>query len=104
VAEEPQGPEVDVEALQEQLAAFDVGQFLISASSTIASLAYAKLDQGDLPQARKAIDALVALVPLIEGDLAADLGQALANLQLAYAAKVSAQKASEEQASPEPPG
>jgi hypothetical protein len=90
VAEEPQGPEVDVEALQEQLAAFDVGQFLVSAASTIASLAYAKLDQGDLPQARKAIDALVALVPLIEGDLAADLGQALASLQLAYASKASA--------------
>jgi hypothetical protein len=104
VAEEPQGPEVDVEALQEQLAAFDVGQFLVSAASTIASLAYAKLDQGDLPQARKAIDALVALVPLIEGDLAADFGQALANLQLAYAAKASAHKGSAEQASPEPPG
>jgi hypothetical protein len=99
VAEEPQGPEVDVAALQEQLAAFDVGQFLVSAASTIASLAYAKLDQGDLPQARTAIDALVALVPLVGGDLAADLGQALANLQLAYAEKASAEKASAEKAS-----
>jgi hypothetical protein len=90
VAEEPQGPEVDVEELQKQLSAFDVGQFLVSAASTIASLAYAKLDQGDLPQARKAIDALVALVPLVEGELAADLAQALANLQLAYAKAASA--------------
>jgi hypothetical protein len=82
---EPDEPEVDVEALQEQLAAFDVEQFIVSAASTIASLAYAKLDRRDLPQARKAIDALVALVPLLEGELAADLGGALANLQLAYA-------------------
>jgi hypothetical protein len=78
-------PEVDVEALQEQLAAFDVEQFIVSAASTIASLAYAKLDRRDLPQARKAIDALAALVPLVEGELAPDLGQALTNLQLAYA-------------------
>jgi hypothetical protein len=82
---EPDGPEVDAEALQEQLAAFDVEQFIVSAASTIASLAYAKLDRPDLPQARKAIDALAALVPLVEGELAADLARALANLQLAYA-------------------
>jgi hypothetical protein len=77
--------EPDVAALQAELAAFDVDQFVISAASTIASLAYAKLDRRDLRQARKAIDALAALVPLIEGELAGDLGRALANLQLAYA-------------------
>jgi hypothetical protein len=83
-ANEP-APEPDVAALQEQLAAFDVDGFVVSAASTIASLAYAKLDRRDLLQARKAIDALAALVPLIEGELAGDLGRALANLQLAYA-------------------
>jgi hypothetical protein len=87
VGDEPAGEnlEPDLEALQEQLAAFDVEQFIVSAASTIASLAYAKLDRVDLPQARKAIDALTALVPLVEGELAPDLGRALANLQLAYA-------------------
>jgi hypothetical protein len=85
VADENEIPEVDVAALQAQLAAFDVEQFLVSAASTIASLAYAKLERNDLPQARKAIDALAALVPLVEGELAPDLGRALANLQLAYA-------------------
>ena len=85
MADERPDSEIDVEALQEQLAAFDVEQFLVSATSTIASLAYAKLDRGDLPQARKAIDALVALVPLVEGELAPDLVRALASLQLAYA-------------------
>ena len=78
-------PDPDVSALQAELAAFDVEQFVVSAASTIASLAYAKLDGRDLPQARKAIDALAALVPLIEGELGGDLGRALANLQLAYA-------------------
>jgi hypothetical protein len=82
---EPGEPAIDVEALQEQLAAFDVEQFIVSAASTIASLAYAKLERRDVPQARKAIDALAALVPLVEGELAPDLARALANLQLAYA-------------------
>ena len=89
MAEEPE-PEIDIEALQEQLASFSVEQFLISAASTIASLAYAKLERDDLPQARKAIDALTALVPLLEGDLAADLGAALTRLQVAYAEAASA--------------
>jgi hypothetical protein len=80
-----QEPEVDMEALQEQLASFAVEQFLVSAASTIASLAYAKLERGDLPQAKKAIDALASLVPHLEGDLADDLALALTRLQVSYA-------------------
>jgi hypothetical protein len=80
-----QEPEVDMEALQEQLASFAVEQFLISAASTIASLAYAKLERKDLPQAKKAIDALAALMPHLEGELADDLALALTRLQVAYA-------------------
>jgi hypothetical protein len=83
-------PEIDVEALQEQLAGFDVDQFVVSATSTVASLAYAKLERRDLPQARKAIDVLAALVPLVEGELKPDLARALASLQLAYAEAASA--------------
>jgi hypothetical protein len=83
-------PEVDMEALQEQLASFAVEQFLISAASTIASLAYAKLERGDLPQAKKAIDALAALAPLLEGELAAELGATLTRLQVGYAEAASA--------------
>ena len=88
----PEGsePEVDIEALQEQLASFSVDQFLLSASSTIASLAFAKLEREDLPQAKKAIDALAALLPHVEGELAADLGRALTQLQVAYAGAASA--------------
>jgi hypothetical protein len=77
--------EVDVEGLQEQLASFSVEQFLVSAASTIASLAYAKIEHKDLEQARKAIDALAVLLPQLEGPLAADLGLALTSLQVAYA-------------------
>ena len=91
MAETPdQDPEIDIEALQDQLASFSVEQFLISASSTIASLAFAKLDREDLPQAKKAIDALAALVPHLEGELAADLARALTQLQVAYASAASA--------------
>jgi hypothetical protein len=82
-------PEVDLEALQEQLASFSVEQFLVSAASTIASLAYAKIEGGDLEQARKAIDALGALVPHLEGPLADDLARALTSVQVAYATAAS---------------
>ena len=82
MAEEPD--EIDIDALQEQLASFSVEQFLVSAASTIASLAYAKLERQDLVEARKAIDALAALVPQLEGELANDLALALTGLQLAY--------------------
>ena len=85
MADDPTGPELDAKQIQEQLASFGVEEFLVSAASTIASIAYAKLEARDLAEARRAIDALAALVPLIEGELAADLGRALANLHLAYA-------------------
>ena len=58
--------EVDPQALADELAAFDVDQFLVAAASTLASLAFAKLEGGDLGQARKAIDALAALLPHVE--------------------------------------
>ena len=75
----------ELEELQEQLASFSVEQFLVSAASTIASLAYAKLERDDLEQAKKAIDAFQSLVPHLEGELAGDLKLALSGLQVAYA-------------------
>jgi hypothetical protein len=84
VAEEGPTPE-ELEVLQQQLATFGVEEFLVSAASTIASLAYAKLERGDLAQARKAIDALGSLVPHVEGELSGDLQLALSRLQVAYA-------------------
>lgn len=87
MAEDLPTPE-ELEALQEQLASFSVEQFLVSAASTIASLAYAKLERDDLVQAKKAIDAFQSLVPHLEGELAADLKLALSRLQVAYAEAV----------------
>ncbi|MGH3001959.1 MAG: hypothetical protein ACRDM1_04725 [Gaiellaceae bacterium] len=78
-------PEVDAEELAAQLAGFDVEQFLVAAASTIASLAFAKLEQQELGQAKKAIDALGSLLPHVEGELRDDLERALVNLQVAYA-------------------
>ncbi len=81
------GPEVDAEQLFEQIREFDVQQFLVASISTLASLAFAKLDGGELGQARTAIDAVAALLPLLEGQPARDLQEALTNLQVAYASR-----------------
>jgi hypothetical protein len=85
VADARPGPEVDETDLTEQLGGLEVEQLLVSATSTFASLAYAKLGRGELPQARTAIDAVAALVPLVEGELADGLGPTLADLQITYA-------------------
>jgi hypothetical protein len=81
--------DVDPDALAEELAGFDVDQFLVAAASTLASLAFAKLEAGDLAQARKAIDTLATLLPHVESGLRAELERALTNLQVAYASAAS---------------
>jgi hypothetical protein len=64
---------------------------LLSTVTTLAQLAYAKLEEEsrDLEQAKLAIDAIGAVLPLLEGqvpeDLLRDLGRMDANLKLAYA-------------------
>jgi hypothetical protein len=82
--------EPSVEELIEQIRGIDVGQFLLSTVSTLASLTYGKLDNGDLAGAQVGIDALTALIPVLEGRVEAetvrDLQAAVANLQVAYAA------------------
>jgi hypothetical protein len=88
LAEQPNEP--SVEELIEQIRGIDVGQFLLSTVSTLASLTYGKLDNGDLTGARLGIDALTALIPVLEGHIedetVRDLQSAVANLQVAYAA------------------
>jgi hypothetical protein len=84
VADEP-----SPEELAAQLAALDVSQFVAAAASTIASLAYAKLEAGDLEQARQAIDALVALCPHVGSELKPDLERTVTSLQVAYAGAAS---------------
>ena len=68
-----------------------VADVLVQSLSTISSLAFHRLAPGsrDLGQARLAIDALRAVVPLLRGsvpdELVRDLEGVTANLQLAYA-------------------
>jgi hypothetical protein len=66
-----------------------VGELLLSTVSTLASLAYGRIESRDLGEARTAIDAIGALLPVLEGQVDAairrDFEQALTNLRLAYA-------------------
>jgi hypothetical protein len=104
VAEGELTPEELVEALER----LRVSDLLVSTCSTVAQLGYAKLDPArrDLEQARLAIDSLRALLPVLEGAVAAealrDLRQVLTNLQLAYAG-AAAEPSREEPPAEEPP-
>ncbi len=73
--------------LVEELRRVKVSDLLLHTSSMLASIAFGKLapDLRDLEQARLAIDALDALVPLLEEGERRDIQQVIANLKLAYA-------------------
>ena len=77
-----------VDAMLEAIRQAKVEQLVVSSISTFASVAYGKLEAGDLPQARAAIDVIDALLPFLQGEEEAirrDFEQALTNLKLAYA-------------------
>ena len=88
-----QGPSEEelLEALQAEFAKLKVSDVLVQTVFTVSSLGYRSLGEEarDLEQARLAIDALRALVPVLEGsvpgDVQRDFEQMVANLQLAYA-------------------
>jgi hypothetical protein len=86
--------EPTIEDLAAALRQIEVGQFLLSTVSTLASLGFGKIEQGELPQAKAAIDAIGALLPVLEGQvdeaLRKDFERALANLRVAYADAASA--------------
>ncbi len=73
--------------LVEELRRVKVSDLLLHTSSMLASIAFGKLapDLRDLEQARLAIDALDALVPLLDEGERRDIQQVIANLKLAYA-------------------
>jgi hypothetical protein len=86
VADEPSADE-----LVEELRRAKVSDLLVHTLSMVASMGFAKLaaEGRDLEQAKIAIEALRALVPVLEGHVEEavlrEFGQVLANLQLAYA-------------------
>lgn len=77
--------------LHEELKTLKVSDLLVQTLYTVSSLGYRRLsaDDRDLDQARQAIEALRALLPVIEGSVneavVRDFKQVTANLQLAYA-------------------
>jgi hypothetical protein len=86
--------EITEHDLVDALSRLQVSDLLVQTLSTVSSLAYHRLDEEhrDLEQARLAIEALRALVPVLSGsippELTRDFEQVLANLQLSYAAAV----------------
>ncbi len=92
----PQPEEISPEELAEQLRRLRVSDVVLSLLPTLAQLGYAKLDPEirDLGEARVAIDALSALLPVLEGavpeELIRDYRQLVMNLQLAYASAAEA--------------
>jgi hypothetical protein len=94
---EPAGP--SEEELLEALARLGVGDLLAQSLVSTVSLAFAKLDPArrDLEQVRVAVEALRALLPVLEGTvdevLLRDLESARSSLQLAYAKAVDEERA-----------
>ena len=84
-----------VDELQAELAKLKVSDLLLQTLYTVSSLGYHRLrgETKDLDQARLAIEALKALMPVLEGSIPEealrDFQQVLANMQLAYAGAAS---------------
>ena len=87
---EPSDAEL-MQQLEEELKRLTVSDLLVQTLYTVSSLGYRRLsaDNRDLEQARLAVEALRALLPVLEGsvpeDLVRDFKQVTSNLQLAYA-------------------
>jgi hypothetical protein len=83
-----------LEQLEAELKKLQVSDVLVQTVFTVSSLGYRRLgeEDRDLDQARLAIEALRALVPVLQDavpdEVARDLQQMLANMQLAYAKAV----------------
>ena len=95
------GP-VDEARLLDELGRLGVVDVLVSAAATVAQIAYVRLDDRhrDLEEARRAIEALQSLTEAVAGagadDVAGDVRQTIANLQLHYAQAVEAHSSVED--------
>jgi hypothetical protein len=83
-----------MEQLEAELKRLKVGDVLVQTIFTVSSLGYRRLgeEDRDLDQARLAIEALRALVPVLKDTVSdqvtRDFDQMVANMQLAYAKAV----------------
>jgi hypothetical protein len=73
----------------EQIGALEVDSLLFSSVSTFLTVGQAKLDRGELADARKAIDAAVMLLSQLPEEARRSLQPAVAQLQVAYAGAAS---------------
>jgi hypothetical protein len=84
-----------IQQLEEELKKVKVSDLLVQTLYTVSSLGYSRLgtENRDLEQAKLAIEAMRALLPVLEGavpeGVVRDFGQVTANMQLAYAKAVS---------------
>ena len=83
------------EQLQEELRKLKISEVLVQTVFTVSSLGYRRLgeeEDRDLEEARLAIEAVRALVPVLKGtvpdQVTHDFEQLIANMQLAYAKAV----------------
>jgi hypothetical protein len=80
--------------LEEELKKVKVSDLLVQTIYTVSSLGYSRLgkENRDLEQARVAIEAIRAIVPVLSGvvppEVVSDFNQVTANMQLAYAEAV----------------
>ena len=94
MADQPPSDEELRQHLEDELRRLRVSDLLVQTIYTVSSLGYRRLtpEDRDLEQARLAIEALRALVPVLEGtvpdDVIRDFNQVRANMQLAYAKAV----------------
>ena len=83
-----------IEQLEEELKKVKVSDLLVQTLYTVSSLGYGRLgtENRDLEQAKLAIDAMRALIPVLAGsvpeEVMRDFNQVTANMQLAYAKAV----------------
>ena len=93
MAERP-SEEMSPEELLEQIRQMKVSDLLLTTITTVAQLGYSKLDPAgrDLEQAKLAIDALRAIVPVLEGSVPDEVlkqfKEVTSDLQLSYARAV----------------
>jgi hypothetical protein len=89
LADEEPNEQPTMDELRQAIREIKVGQFLLSTVSTLASLGYGKIESNDLEEAKAAIEAIQALMPVMGGQVEAsirrDFDSALANLKIAYA-------------------
>jgi hypothetical protein len=88
----PEAAEETLNAMFDAIRQAKVSDLVLSTASTLTSVAYGKLELKELDQAKLAIDAVDALLPLLAGqvedEVLRDFTQAVTNLKLAYAAAV----------------